>query len=199
MGTYAEALTQLTTYKPLGPAYIILGGVAAGEGAVIAKTYNVSVRRARVEPAISWPRARCLLSRRWWARTWLRRYSLPSYNLTYTAPTSPQAEKKGIPWNVNSDVWPLQEALDAGSFFVLETNYDRTGPPPSFDDRRYPAQNCLKDMGPAKLDAESLWHVMTSNPTRNALTTFTMVMSAGKGHFEAYKTGCSPGKHCSPF
>ena len=25
----------------------------------------------------------------------------------------------------NVDVWPLQEALEAGSFYILQTNYDR--------------------------------------------------------------------------
>ena len=40
---------------------------------------------------------------------------------------------------------------------------------------------------------------MTSNPTRNGLTTFTMIMNARRGHFEVYKTQCTPGPHCSPF
>ena len=71
--------------------------------------------------------------------------------------------------------------------------------PPAYDDRRYPAQDCFNKLGADKLDAESLWHIMTTNPTQNSETTFTQVMSAGKSHFEAYKTGCSPGPNCSPF
>ena len=78
-------------------------------------------------------------------------------------------------------------------------SYDRLGPPPSFDDRRYPAEDCLTKLGAAQLDAASLWGVMTSNPTRNALTTLTMIMNAHRGHFEAYKTECTPGPHCAPF
>lgn len=151
--TYAAALASLTQYKPLGPAYIILGGVDGGsdEGAVISKTFNVS------------------------------------------------AERHGVPWDPNFDIWPLREAVQAGSFFVLQTNYDRTAPPPSFDDRRYPAVDCLTKLGSDKLNAESLWRVMTSNPTRNGLTTLTMIMNAKRGHFEAYKTDCIPGPHCAPF
>jgi len=149
--SYTEAFQSLTTYKPLGPAYIILGGTQPGEGAVVAKTFNSS------------------------------------------------AEKAGVSWDPNYDVWPLSESLQAGSFYVIETNYDRVAPPPSFDDRRYPAVDCLDKMGPNQLNVNSLWSIMTANPTRNGLTTFTMLMSAGLGHFETYKTQCTPGPHCVPF
>ena len=42
------------------------------------------------------------------------------------------AEKQGLPWDTNYDVWHLSEAVQAGSFYLLQTNYDRTGPPPSY-------------------------------------------------------------------
>lgn len=149
--TYGQALASLSHYKPMGPAYIILGGTGGNEGVVVAKTFNAS------------------------------------------------AEKAGAPWSPNYDVWQLGEAVQAGSYFLLQTNYDRTGPPPSFDDRRYPAEDCLSKLGAANLNASSLWKVMTSNPTRNALTTLTMIMNAKHGHFESYKTQCTPGPHCAPF
>ena len=40
--TYADAVDSLLNYKPLGPAYIIIGGVKPGEGAVIAKEFNAT-------------------------------------------------------------------------------------------------------------------------------------------------------------
>ena len=149
--TYAQALASLTAYKPLGPAYIIAAGAAAGEGAVITKQFNAS------------------------------------------------AERNGLPWNPTRDVWHLGGELATGSFYVLQTNYDRWKPPPEFDDRRYPGMNCLEAVGPAKLDAASVWGVLSSNPTRNALTTFSTVMSPGAGHFEAHSQNCAPGPDCAPF
>ncbi len=41
------------------------------------------------------------------------------------------------------DVWHLSDQLSNNSFYVIETNYDRRTAPPDFDDRRYPAENCL--------------------------------------------------------
>ena len=46
----------------------------------------------------------------------------------------------------NHDVWYLNESLSKGSFYVAETNYDRKKAPPSFDDRRYPMENCLEQV-----------------------------------------------------
>eukprot|EP01065_Artemidia_motanka_P026093 TRINITY_DN30_c0_g1_i2.p1 TRINITY_DN30_c0_g1~~TRINITY_DN30_c0_g1_i2.p1 ORF type:complete len:648 (+),score=231.09 TRINITY_DN30_c0_g1_i2:607-2550(+) len=140
---YPAALKRLTTYKPLGPAYIIIGGSAPGQGAVVTLAFNQGAHPV--------------------------------------------------------DVWPLQEALGNGSFYVLETNYDRLKAPAAFDDRRFPGENCMDAMGPENLTYENLWRVMSSNPTRNALTTFTTLMSPTTGHFEAYKAFCAPGQHCAPF
>ena len=58
------------------------------------------------------------------------------------------AEKAHEPMT-NVDVWPLTEALSDGSFYFLQTNYDRKSAPPGFDDRRYPAENCLDALGPS--------------------------------------------------
>ena len=149
--TYAQALHTLTTYKPLGPAYIIVAGVQPGEGAVVTKQFNES------------------------------------------------AESAGVPWNPTADVWDLQGELSNGSFYVLQTNYDRWKPPPEFDDRRYPGMNCLEAIGKDKIDAGAIWGVLSSNPTRNALTTFSTVMSPASGHFEAYMQNCAPGPDCVPF
>lgn len=56
----------------------------------------------------------------------------------------PTAAAASSVWNGTVDVWNLSNELKKGSFYVLETNYDRTTAPPGFDDRRYPAENCLE-------------------------------------------------------
>lgn len=93
----------------------------------------------------------------------------------------------------------LKDELANGSFFVLQTNYDWPKAPPAYDDRRYPAMDCMHKLGADNINWASLWGVMSSNPTKNALTTYTTLMSAETGHFEAYKQYCAPGPHCMPF
>eukprot|EP01065_Artemidia_motanka_P026095 TRINITY_DN30_c0_g2_i1.p1 TRINITY_DN30_c0_g2~~TRINITY_DN30_c0_g2_i1.p1 ORF type:complete len:578 (+),score=220.66 TRINITY_DN30_c0_g2_i1:74-1735(+) len=140
--TYTDALAALTSYKPMGPGYIIIGGAAPGEGAVVTVGFGQS------KPV---------------------------------------------------DVWKLSDEMKNGSYYILQTNYDRTGPPPGFDDRRYPGENCMDQVTQKGLTYKSLWAVLSSNPTKNALTTFTTLMSPTTGHFEAFKQKCIPGPHCVPF
>ena len=143
--TYALALESLVSYKAMGPAYIIIGGIGGDEGAVIAKQFS----------------------------------------------------KDGT--NSNVDVWYLNESLANGSYYVLQTNYDRKTAPPDFDDRRYPGMNCMDGLSSESFGAKDLWGVMSSNPTRNAMTTFTSLMSPTLGHFESYIQYCTPGPDCAPF
>ena len=143
--TYAVALESLVSYKAMGPAYIIIGGIGGDEGAVIAKQFS----------------------------------------------------KDGT--NSNVDVWYLNESLANGSYYLLQTNYDRKTAPPDFDDRRYPGMNCMDGLSSESFGAKHLWGVMSSNPTRNAMTTFTSLMSPTLGHFESYIQYCTPGPDCAPF
>jgi acid ceramidase len=91
----------------------------------------------------------------------------------------------------------LTDASD--NYYVAQTNYDWPAPPPSFDDRRYPVMDCLNKLGSGGINLKNLWGVMSSNPTKNALTTYTTLMSAATGHFEAYSQYCAPGPTCQPF
>jgi acid ceramidase len=93
----------------------------------------------------------------------------------------------------------LSDALKNNSFFVAQTNYDWPSAPPAFDDRRYPIEDCMNKLGRGKIAWNTLWAVHSSTPTKNALTTYTTLMSAETGHFEAYKQFCSPGPNCDPF
>merc|ERR1712046_469428 len=83
--------------------------------------------------------------------------------------------------------------------YVVQTNYDWPTAPPAFDDRRYPVMDCMNQLGAAGTSLKSLWGVMSGNPTKNALTTYTTLMSAETGHFEAYQQFCNPGPNCVPF
>ena len=93
----------------------------------------------------------------------------------------------------------LKDELVAGNSYVVQTNYDWPAAPPAFDDRRYPVMDCMNQLGAAGTSLKSLWGVMSSNPTKNALTTYTTLMSAETGHFEAYQQFCKPGPDCVPF
>lgn len=108
------------------------------------------------------------------------------------------AEKRNESWP-NADVWYLKDAVKKGSFFVIETNYDRMDAPPAFDDRRYPATDCIKSLGPQNITAKSMMKVLSANPSMNAATTFTSVMSPARGHYEARKQKCNPSLTCAPF
>jgi len=144
--TYADAAKALVAYSPLGPGYLIVGGSAPGEGAVITK-----------QPSLT----------------------------------------RGVP--PTKSVRLLGDALRNASFFVAQTNYDADGPPPAYDDRRYPVEDCLRTAGQPSVTPHGLFRTMSANPTRNALTTFTMLMAPQLGIFEAYKQKCDPSPHCSPF
>merc|ERR1712070_902833 len=90
----------------------------------------------------------------------------------------------------------LTDAND--TYYVAQTNYDWPAAPPAFDDRRYPLLDCLNKLQPDGISFKSLWGVMSSNPTKNAATTYTTLMSAETGHYEAYKQSCLPGRSCNP-
>lgn len=106
-----------------------------------------------------------------------------------------------IQLGANRDTPLLVRSLaDKGSSnYVVQTNYDWPAPPPAFDDRRYPVMDCLNKLGSVGINYQRLWGVMSSTPTRNALTTYTSLMSAETGYFESYKQFCAPGPNCSPF
>merc|ERR1712070_1360661 len=89
------------------------------------------------------------------------------------------------------DVWQLSDQIAQNdTYFLVETNYDRTGPAPSSDDRRDPAMLCMKDLTPSKYDFNGLYNVLNAVPNLNRLTVFTTLMDAKKGRYEAYREYC---------
>lgn len=85
----------------------------------------------------------------------------------------------------------LTDRLRNGSFYVLETNYDWWVQPPFFDDRRYPAMDCLDTrVGPSNVGFEALFNVLSAQPNLNLLTTYTALMEVSTGRLESYRQYC---------
>jgi len=129
---YDEAFTILNSTKLLGPGYIILGGVSAGQGVILTREEEKSIK-----PLL------------------------------------------------------LTERITNGSFYLLETNYDWWVQPPFFDDRRYPAQDCLTNhVHSAGVGFESLFNVLSAHPNLNRMTTYSALMQVATGRMESYIQDC---------
>lgn len=72
------------------------------------------------------------------------------------------------------------------TWYLIETNYDHWEAAPSFDDRREPAHNAMREMGQANVTATGLWRVLSTPLVANSGTIYSVVMSAGKP--EIYST-----------
>ena len=85
--------------------------------------------------------------------------------------------------------------IKAGRWYLLETNYDPTSPPPFFDDRRTPGNICMKKWGQDAVGVKSLVNVLTTKPNLNKLTVYTAVLSVRDGistWLQDCKTPCTP-------
>jgi len=89
------------------------------------------------------------------------------------------------------DLWSLSDEIaQNGTFFLLQTNYDRTGPAPPFDDRRDPGVLCMEQLGQAGTNFNGLFNVLSAMPNLNRLTTFSTLMHTETADFEAYRQQC---------
>jgi len=80
------------------------------------------------------------------------------------------------------DVWPIARGRpEHAPFYVIETNYDHWMPPPKFDNRRTPAEDCLNSIGADNIDLPTLYNVLHALPNRNKLTTYTALMDVAMG------------------
>lgn len=84
----------------------------------------------------------------------------------------------------------LSAALQNNTHFILETNYDHWVPAPFFDDRRTPATDCMKKIGPQGTSLPALFDVLSGRPNLNEMTTYTTLMHVATGQFEAYVQNC---------
>lgn len=85
------------------------------------------------------------------------------------------------------DTWEMSKA---GGWFILETNYDHWKKPLFVDDRRTPANTCMKKLGQKRLSVGGIFNVLSTIPVLNKLTTYTTVMQAETGHVETYVQKC---------
>ena len=89
------------------------------------------------------------------------------------------------------DLWTLADEIAQNqTYFLLQTNYDRTGPAPKFDDRRDPGVQCMRELGRAGTNFNGLFNVLSAMPNLNRLTTFSTLMHTETGDFEAYRQQC---------
>lgn len=136
--TYAEALQVIESIKLLGPAYIIIGGVQSGEGAIVCRNATDMCGQ-----------------------------------------------------------WLLADAAKAGRNSVVQTNWDIPHDP-WYDNRRVPAEHCLRERFNQHMDFPSLFQVLSAHPNRNRLTTYTALMRPQTGDFEAYLQFCNE-PLCAPW
>jgi len=102
-----------------------------------------------------------------------------------------------------ANYWDIQHGLPANDtnqnpWYVLETNYNHWDQPPWFDDRRYPAEACMSEVGPENIAIPTLFNVLNGVPNRNRLTTYTALMYCATGHLESYKQYCDA-SDCPPW
>lgn len=89
--------------------------------------------------------------------------------------------------NKTDDTW---EMTKAGGWYILETNYDHWTKPLFIDDRRTPANACMKRLGQKHVSRAGLFNVLSTKPVLNKLTTYTTIMQAETGHVETYVQNC---------
>ncbi|XP_066488049.1 acid ceramidase [Tiliqua scincoides] len=93
------------------------------------------------------------------------------------------------------DIWNLD--IQKGTWFVLETNYDRWKDPFVLDDRRTPAAKCLNKTTQENISLPRLFDVLSTKPVLNKLTVSTTLMDVSKGTLESYLRDCPD--PCSPW
>ncbi|KAM6149839.1 acid ceramidase [Erethizon dorsatum] len=77
-----------------------------------------------------------------------------------------------------------------GRWYVVQTNYDRWKNPLFLDDRRTPAQTCLKRTTQESLSFATLYDILSTKPVLNKLTVFTTLMDVTKNRYESYLRDC---------
>ncbi|KAJ6668612.1 hypothetical protein lerEdw1_012094 [Lerista edwardsae] len=93
------------------------------------------------------------------------------------------------------DIWNLD--AQKGTWFVLETNYDRWKDPFFLDDRRTPTAKCLNKTLQENISLPRLYDVLSTKPMLNKLTVSTTLMDVSEGRLETYLRNCPD--PCSPW
>ncbi|XP_060561596.1 acid ceramidase-like isoform X2 [Ruditapes philippinarum] len=86
-----------------------------------------------------------------------------------------------------TDIWQMSQA---GGWYILETNYDHWKAPFFLDDRRTPANRCMRNMTQNGVGIAGLFNMLSSKPVLNKLTTYTALMQVNSGHLETWLQYC---------
>ena len=70
-------------------------------------------------------------------------------------------------------------------WYRLQTNYDHWNPVPKADDRRTPGDAHMDQLGEANLSHDTLFGLMTKEPTYNSHTDYTAVMEPATGYYRS--------------
>ncbi|XP_065058054.1 acid ceramidase-like [Rhopilema esculentum] len=77
-----------------------------------------------------------------------------------------------------------------GVWYVLETNYDHWKAPLFIDDRRTPANTCMKNTTQAGMGFKGLFNVLSTKPVLNKLTVYTALLQVDSGTMTTYRRSC---------
>uniref|UniRef100_A0A8C0J223 Acid ceramidase n=1 Tax=Chelonoidis abingdonii TaxID=106734 RepID=A0A8C0J223_CHEAB len=93
------------------------------------------------------------------------------------------------------DIWDLD--AKKGTWYVVETNYDRWTAPLVLDDRRTPAMKCMNQTKQENISLPTIYDVLSTKPILNKLTVCTTLMEVSEGRSESYLRECIGS--CSPW
>lgn len=88
-----------------------------------------------------------------------------------------------------TDIWHMKDP-GAGQWYILETNYDHDKAPLFLDDRRTPANICMRNMTQQNVGFAGIFGVLSSKPVLNKLTTYAALMQVNSGHLETWLQYC---------
>jgi N-acylethanolamine-hydrolysing acid amidase len=86
------------------------------------------------------------------------------------------------------DFWWLD--ADHGLWYLVETNYDHWVPPPEYDDRLDPMNDCMNAMGQANLSVDNLYNCLSTPPVLNPLTTYTAIIINSQSYYRCNVRRC---------
>ncbi|KHJ98055.1 linear amide C-N hydrolase, choloylglycine hydrolase family protein [Oesophagostomum dentatum] len=75
-------------------------------------------------------------------------------------------------------------------WFLLQTNYDPDKEPLYLDNRRGPGNDCMKQLGQSRVNAEGIYQVLKSRPVLNKTTIHTVIMSVTKDIYQTFIQTC---------
>jgi hypothetical protein len=87
------------------------------------------------------------------------------------------------------DTWRLNST--AGTWFLVQTNYDHWVREPAWDNRKKPAEKALRGVGSVAITPSSMYEdVLSLDPVLNQLTIYTTVVITADGAYESFVREC---------